>query len=240
MCTLNLAFDNTNSPRMKILAFQSKDEELNFLRNVLDKIPSMVNVNQIENINDHTTNCNLWSNQQLHDYTGYAREEIIGMGYHFFTETMHPDDVELLYNSTNKFKSGTATLYGGIFRIKNKEGHYHWFIGNMSVFEMKDGKPWRFIVSVQNLEEMQDTRNQILHLIHENLQLKNRLRFESLSKREKQIVKMISHGSTDKEISKTLFISPSTVKTHRHNIIQKLQLKNKASIAQFAAESGLD
>ena len=37
-----------------------------------------------------------------------------------------------------------------------------------------------------------------------------------------------------------LHISQSTVKTHRHNIIQKLRVSNKASIAQFATENGLD
>jgi DNA-binding CsgD family transcriptional regulator len=93
---------------------------------------------------------------------------------------------------------------------------------------------------VQNLEEMKDTRNQIIHLIKENLQLKNQLRTHSLSGREKQIIKLIAGGQTDKEIAGYLSISPATVKTHRHNIIKKLHLKNKVAIAHFATENGLD
>jgi DNA-binding CsgD family transcriptional regulator len=77
-------------------------------------------------------------------------------------------------------------------------------------------------------------------LIKENLQLKSQLRIHSLSKREKQIVRLIAKGNTDKEIAGILSISPSTAKTHRHNIIQKLQMKNKAALAQFATENGLD
>jgi PAS domain S-box-containing protein len=225
---------------MKKLEFRSNDEELNFLRKILDTIPAIINVNQVEDINDPSTNVNLWSNQQLHDFTGYTREEISELGFNFFMETMHPDDISLIRESADKLNLGHEKIHGGMMRLRPKDGDYHWFIGNMSVLEMKNGRPWRFIVSIQNLEEMNDTRNQLIQLIRENLQLKNKLRFESLSKREKQIVKVIANGQTDKEIAVNLSISPATVKTHRHSIIQKLQLKNKASIAQFAAENGLD
>lgn len=225
---------------MKQLEFCSKDEELLFLRKVLDSIPAIINVNQVDDRDDPSGNFNLWANRQLIDFIGYSREEISEMGFNFFQETMHPDDLELIAAALDKITSDNTPVHGGMMRLKPKNGDYQWFIGNMAVMEMKDGKPWRVVVNVQNLEQMNDTRNQIIQLIRENLQLKNQLRFQNLSKREKQIVKLIAKGQTDKEIAKNLSISPATVKTHRHNIIQKLQLKNKAAIAQFATENGLD
>jgi PAS domain S-box-containing protein len=225
---------------MKKLDFKSAEEEVLFLRKVLDSIPAIINVNQVDDRDDPAGNFNLWANRQLIDFIGYSREEISEMGFNFFQETMHPDDLELIAASLNKITSDNTPIHGGMMRLKPKDGDYQWFIGNMAVMEMKDGKPWRVVVNVQNLEQMNDTRNQILQLVRENLQLKHQLRFQSLSKREKQIVKLIAKGHTDKEIAKNLSISPATVKTHRHTIIQKMRLKNKAAIAQFATENGLD
>jgi PAS domain S-box-containing protein len=225
---------------MKKLPFNSNDEEFQFLKRIMDSIPVMVNINQIDDFNDPSSHFSLWSNKQANDFLGYSREEINALGFSYFHETMHPEDMGLIAEAMNKFQKSSSPVYGGIVRLKPKNGDYHWFIGNMAILEMKDGKPWRVIVTVQNLEQMDDTRNQILQLIKENLQLKNQLRFQNLSTREKQIIKLITTGLTDREIAKELSISPATVKTHRHNIIQKLKLKNKAAIAQFAMENGLD
>jgi len=225
---------------MKKLEFKSIEEELKFYKSVIDSLPALINVNQADNIYDPSSSFNLWSNKQVIDFTGYSREEIDSLGFRFFTETMHPDDMEVISAGLDKFHSDNSPIYGGFIRIRPKSGDYQWFIGSMSILELKDNKPWRIIAVVQNMEQMNDTRNQIIQLIKENLQLKSQLRIHSLSKREKQIVRLIAKGNTDKEIAGILSISPSTAKTHRHNIIQKLQMKNKAALAQFATENGLD
>jgi DNA-binding CsgD family transcriptional regulator len=45
-----------------------------------------------------------------------------------------------------------------------------------------------------------------------------------VSKTEYEILKLIADNKSSKEISEALFISPNTVKTHRHNIARKLNL----------------
>lgn len=47
-----------------------------------------------------------------------------------------------------------------------------------------------------------------------------------LTQREKQIIELVSIGLTIDEISKILFISKSTVITHKQNIQEKLHAKN--------------
>lgn len=54
-----------------------------------------------------------------------------------------------------------------------------------------------------------------------------------LSKREKQIAKLIAEGYTSVEIAEKLFLSDLTVNTHRRNLIQKLGLKNSAQLVAF-------
>lgn len=60
-----------------------------------------------------------------------------------------------------------------------------------------------------------------------------------LTKREKEILKLIAQGLTDKEIAEKVFLSALTVISHRKNILSKLGLKNKVEITRFALENGL-
>ena len=63
--------------------------------------------------------------------------------------------------------------------------------------------------------------------------------FDMLTKREKEVLELIANGSTSKEIGAQLFISPSTVKTHRTNIMMKLEVKDLASLIKIAIRKGL-
>lgn len=57
---------------------------------------------------------------------------------------------------------------------------------------------------------------------------------EIISEREKEIVRLVALGKTNKEISDTLFISPHTVITHRKNITSKLGIKTIAGLTVYA------
>lgn len=61
----------------------------------------------------------------------------------------------------------------------------------------------------------------------------------SLTKREKEILKMIADGKTSVEIGIELFVSPFTVDTHRRNLMQKFEVKNVAALIKIASEHGL-
>jgi DNA-binding NarL/FixJ family response regulator len=58
-----------------------------------------------------------------------------------------------------------------------------------------------------------------------------------LSKREKEILKLIAEGLTNPDISKKLFISIDTVDTHRKNLYTKLNVKNTALLIRQAIEN---
>lgn len=61
----------------------------------------------------------------------------------------------------------------------------------------------------------------------------------TISDREKEIVRLIALGKTNKEISEALFISPHTVITHRKNITAKLGIKTIAGLTVYAILNGL-
>lgn len=60
-----------------------------------------------------------------------------------------------------------------------------------------------------------------------------------ITKREKEIVKLIVQGYTSAEIANMLFISTRTVETHRSNLMNKLDLKNTAALVRYAMEQNL-
>lgn len=61
----------------------------------------------------------------------------------------------------------------------------------------------------------------------------------SLSPREKEIFGLLAEGYSNKEIAEKLVISPSTVHSHRGNIMDKLGLVNRRELIQYARRNGL-
>jgi DNA-binding NarL/FixJ family response regulator len=57
-----------------------------------------------------------------------------------------------------------------------------------------------------------------------------------LTRREVEVLKLIAEGLTNHEIAEKLFVSDSTVDSHRKNLLSKLQVKNTASLVRVALE----
>ena len=60
-----------------------------------------------------------------------------------------------------------------------------------------------------------------------------------LSKREQEILVLISKGLTSQGIGDELFISKYTVETHRKNILRKLEVNSSTELVKFAIQQGL-
>jgi two-component system, NarL family, response regulator NreC len=63
--------------------------------------------------------------------------------------------------------------------------------------------------------------------------------YANLSNREREVFQMIAEGRSTKDIADILFVSISTIKTHRAHIIEKLQIDNLSQLVQFAIELGI-
>jgi len=62
---------------------------------------------------------------------------------------------------------------------------------------------------------------------------------EPLTDRETEVLQHLVRGKDNKEIAQALSISPSTVKTHLQNIMEKLHLKNRLEAAVYAVGEGM-
>lgn len=61
---------------------------------------------------------------------------------------------------------------------------------------------------------------------------------ETLTTREREVLKLIAEGSSNKEIADFLFISIRTVENHRANLMKKLNIKNTAELIKYAIRKG--
>lgn len=70
--------------------------------------------------------------------------------------------------------------------------------------------------------------------------LKNPLETQSteLTRREKQILKLIAEGSNSKQIGSELNIAAKTVDTHKRNLMEKLGIHNMADLIKYAIREG--
>jgi DNA-binding NarL/FixJ family response regulator len=62
---------------------------------------------------------------------------------------------------------------------------------------------------------------------------------DTLTSREKQVLKLIAEGRRNREVAEFLFVSVKTVESHRANLMAKLDLHNAAALTSFAIENSL-
>jgi two-component system response regulator NreC len=62
---------------------------------------------------------------------------------------------------------------------------------------------------------------------------------DTLTNREKEILKLVAEGYKNKDIAELLFISVKTVEKHRDNLMKKLDLHSAQALTTFAMEHGL-
>jgi two-component system, NarL family, response regulator NreC len=61
-------------------------------------------------------------------------------------------------------------------------------------------------------------------------------RFDSLTPREREIVKMLAEGKSVKETARSLSLSAKTVEAHKFNLMRKLQIHNTAQLVTYAIQ----
>lgn len=63
--------------------------------------------------------------------------------------------------------------------------------------------------------------------------------FDTLTTREREILQLVAEGNSNKKIAEALFISPKTVETHRAHIMDKLNIHDRAGLIKYAIRKGM-
>ena len=63
--------------------------------------------------------------------------------------------------------------------------------------------------------------------------------YQTLSEREREVLKLTAEGYTAQEIADRLVLSPKTVDTYRQRVMDKLNLHHRAELVKYALRKGL-
>jgi len=213
-----------------------------FLEEILNKAPVKLFIDQVDSTDDFNSVHNIWMNERSHNFIGYSREEIDRLGNNFIHEVMFPDDMEDVKTAARCLRSQPdGHIYAAYYRVKPRDKEYKRLSFLYSIYKRKpDGTPLQLLNAATELVYPLIVEKQFDDAQKEIKQLKNQLKIAKITKRELEILKMVTNGATDKEIGQLLFISRRTVQTHRNNLIKKVGVNNTATLVAFAVECGLN
>lgn len=63
--------------------------------------------------------------------------------------------------------------------------------------------------------------------------------YESLTRREREVLHLLAEGLGRSEIAERLALSPRTIETHRANVMRKLEFRTPAELVRYAVQRGL-
>jgi LuxR family transcriptional regulator, quorum-sensing system regulator SdiA len=229
---------NENQTEMEMI---SPNDELKFHRKILDSLPALVYVNELECPGEPSSMKNIYANRFGYDLFGYTRKEIDELGHAFFKEIIHPDDLEVIpitVNAANDKSDSSCLVSMHRIRVKGQP-NYRWFYDHgITIDHFPDGSSRRALVVSVEVTNTMNTHNQLQAALKEIKRLKSSLKLTVFTKREKEVLKLIVQGKTDKGISSALFIDIKTAKKHRNNIIHKAGVKNSAGLVAMVMEAG--
>ena len=107
---------------------------------------------------------------------------------------------------------------------------------------LKDASESEFLEAIENVmkcEQYIQKSMQDLLLKEAMGQKKDTSYIPKLTRREKEILQLVVDEKTTQEMADELFLSVSTIETHRMNLISKLGVKNAAGLVKIALEKGL-
>jgi len=128
-------------------------------------------------------------------------------------------------------------LYSCFQQTRRSAAHdWKWHIASARIFlRDDDGKPLLVIAIAFPVDGKHHMANKATRLLEEHTFLrKNLSKFISLSKREREVLKMMALGKSSVDTATELFISKLTVETHRKNIKNKLESNSYFELCQYA------
>ncbi|MBK5214290.1 MAG: hypothetical protein JJE55_11595 [Flavobacteriaceae bacterium] len=173
-------------------------------------------------------------------------------------ETIHPDDMDFVAKAEQQ---NIEFLYGTVgkdkllnykscfsFRSRMKNGDYAMLNHQALLLTLDEhGKFGKSLNIHTRIDHLTKTNTNQISLIglngfpsYMNIEVDNdNASLEKYSKREIDILKLISDGHSNIEIAEQLFISPLTVKKHRNNILKKTNCKNTTQLIKQSILQGL-
>jgi len=228
-------------------------------RSIIEKYISFFNLidatdTSIVVVQDLIENRVIYVSKRFYDVFGFPSKKNEEMDHVWYRKHFHPNDsiinisgikvVEYLKGIPIEKRKNYKLIHN--FRIKNESGQWIRLIVQNFILELSNsGTPW-IDLKLCDLAPVQDLNQPAFSMYREidtgkvifTLEGKNDLS-DQISKREIEVLELVSEGMRSKEIAEKLFISENTVNNHRRNVIRKMGVSNTTEAIKLGIKMGL-
>ena len=212
---------------------QLSHETPGFLKGLSDDMPGWVHLNSLDNFSLS------WMSRQMQNDLQAGVEQVCRQGPSFLLDIIHPET--------------TRQVIPSLLALRNRMDEHH-VVGFIQMIRRNIRSPYQAYYttakisrklnrlisqSVPLLNFEKHLRKISLSMECDEIRTDHIIRFLSLTKREKEILGLIAAGDANKIIADKLCISYWTVRTHRRNILKKLDADCIQDLVKLAYIFGL-
>lgn len=207
--------------------FQS---DIDGIQSLSDFLPGVVLVNNV------LANRNVYMNKVGCNFLRREKEELYQMGLQYFGATFfHVPEMQWIAQTFRALVQQKEESKTVCFYQKVRSNHQTpWIYYHLSGKLMENNPGCCIYMGTPSTQD-----NYMLNRINKVIDVEvpdtvMYARFSSLTKREKEILSLVSKGCTSKQISDILFLSTLTVEVHRKNLRKKLESRSLSDMITFA------
>ncbi|PIQ20248.1 MAG: hypothetical protein COW65_16105 [Cytophagales bacterium CG18_big_fil_WC_8_21_14_2_50_42_9] len=199
----------------------------------------------------------VYMSRNVKEKLGYAVQQFTDNGVAFFNDIVHPEDqhkiwrlVKIVWDYLLHLPAAERPFYkfSCDYRLVKPDGTCIRFLEQNSVLQLDSQGNITHLLGVgSDITHWKKNDNILATVIStkdgtsftctpEDTNLKTQT---MLSKREREVVRLVAAGYNSRHIADELFISVHTVNTHRQHIIEKTNVKNTSGMVQYAFSHGL-
>lgn len=203
------------------------------IEDIGDYIPGSVMVQ------DMSTMTNTYMNRNGCDILRHSSEELELLGSDYFTKFFPVEEMRGLKTELARFvmENDMKKVHSFFQRVRpNEQSEYKWYFTTSRIYPvLGESKGLRIMHVAVPADKLSYVGRKLNNLVADNeLVRKNLNRYQLLTLREKEVIRLIVEGKSSVEIANELFLSIHTVNTHRRNIIHKLDISGLSQLIKFA------
>ena len=198
-----------------------------------DDIPGVIIVHNASN------GSVVYMSKRGRDQLGVTNEELVAMGPEYLVRFFNPEEAKQYSPKLLDFlqRQDENEIISVLQQVRpSPERPYSWHISGIKIIHKdENGIPLLLMTVAIPVDSVHELAQKAQRFLDENNYLKrNQHLFQSLTKRETELLKLFAKGITNESIAKQLYISDKTVATHRKNIKRKLNCKTNYDCTYFA------